>query len=116
MAKIFIETYISLQDGRLGHLPLVCNPGNRNFELTIPTNSSTTASMILNVGENIIRCVPRANCGFFFRGWTKDGTELANSVTSPITTLTHSGTEYFCVPHRDHEWYNIKMLIVNDRS
>lgn len=116
MAKIFIETFIGLQDGLLGHLPLVCNPGKNYRAIDIPTDANTQPNFLLNRDENIIRVVARADCGFYFRGWPKGTAESVSGVTSPFTTMTANATEYFCVPHRDHDWYNLRMLIVYDQS
>ena len=68
------------------------------------------------VGENIIRCLPRANCGIFFKGWAQGKTEADSTVTSPVTTLTSNASEYFCTPDRRGDWYNVKMFVINDRS
>lgn len=117
MAKIFIETFVGLQEGRLGHLPLVCQPGKNYREITIPTDANTQPRITLDRDENIIRVVARANCGFYFRGWPKGAVDTVNSSISPITTMTANATEYFCVPHdEDHDWYNLRMIIIMDQS
>lgn len=114
MAKLFIETYVGLQDGKLGALPLVRNPVVRSQELTIPTDA-TEPTLLLALNERIIRCVPRANCGFYLKGWANGAAE-STATSSPVTTLTQSATEYFSLPNRELDWYNIRLCVVNDRS
>lgn len=116
MAKLFIETYVGLQDGKLGALPLVKNPALRNHGIQIPTGTSTLAnSIILNLDEKILRFVPRANCGFQLKGWA-NGSPETSATTSPVITLTQSATEYFSMPERVGSWYNIRLTVILDQS
>ena len=115
MAKIFIETYHGLQDGKLGALPLIRTPTLRNTELTIPTTASDIPGYLLNPNETVIRVVPRDNCGLFFKGWKKGAAE-STAIDSGLMTLTGNSPEYFSTPMRLGDWYNVKLYIRKDLS
>lgn len=115
MAKIFIETYTGLQDGKLGALPLIRSPTLRNTELTIPTDAATIPGWLLNPNESVIRVVPRDNCGLFFKGWAEGAAE-STATEGGLMTLTGNSPEYFGTPKRIDGWFNVKLFIRNDLS